>query len=184
MSQSSDILALFTPRLTLRPMCVDDSPRVRTLICRNLKLPSTTDGFDPCRYYVERWRADGLSKFSVFERVTGTFVGFVGPLRLTGWPAPEIGWSINQGHRGLGYATEASRATIDWVFRAHKCSEIIHFISEENYSSQRVAEKLGSKKGWLSQLPQDIAFGPSHPGEVWGQSRAQWEASLHGPPSA
>ncbi|MEA2868157.1 MAG: hypothetical protein QOE39_2872, partial [Bradyrhizobium sp.] len=76
------------------------------------------------------------------------------------WPGFEVGWGIAQEFRGKGYAVEAARASIDWVFATFEIEEIIHCIDRENVASQAVARRLGAEK----QREIDL-FG--HVADVW-----------------
>ncbi len=93
---------------------------------------------------IGHWTIRGYGYFSVETKDTGEWVGRVGPFYPEGWPAPEIGWTISPDHWGKGYATEASRAMIDYVFNTLGWSRVIHVILTGNERSIAVAEKLGS----------------------------------------
>ena len=119
------------------------------------------------------WAIQGFSMFSVIEKASGRWVGRVGPWYPEGWPGTEVGWGIVRDRCGLGYATEAATATIDWVFAELGWTEVIHTIVPENVASQVVARKLGSRLRGPGQLPvpyEHIAT------EIWGQTRDEWFA--------
>ncbi len=90
------------------------------------------------------WQIRGYGFFSVESRDTGEWVGRVGPWNPEGWPAPEIGWLIMREHWGKGYATEAARASLEYVFGTLGWESVIHVILNGNEPSVAVAEKLGS----------------------------------------
>ena len=60
-------------------------------------------------------------------------------------PAVEIGWRLLPEHWGMGYATEAAQASLDYVFGTLGWQSVIHAILVGNTASVAVAEKLGSK---------------------------------------
>ena len=62
------------------------------------------------------WAIQGFAMFSVIEKVSGRWIGRIGPWQPEGWPGTEIGWGIVRDRCGFGYATEAAAATIDWAF--------------------------------------------------------------------
>ena len=62
------------------------------------------------------WVLHGFGMFVVEEKSSGKYIGRVGPWFPPGWPGFEVGWGIATGFRGKGYAVEAARAAIDWVF--------------------------------------------------------------------
>jgi [ribosomal protein S5]-alanine N-acetyltransferase len=69
-------------------------------------------------------------------------VGFKGPPDEYG--AVEIAYSLDPGHQGHGYATEAARALIAWAFENPWCLTIVAPDTlRTNTASSRVLEKLG-----------------------------------------
>ena len=175
-----DDVELHTSRLILRPVRLEDvepwsamlvdpetmqflgGPRSSYLIW--LELRSLGGG----------WYLDGFSRFSVLEKESGRWVGWVGPLSPQGWPGPEVGWGIIRDRWGLGYATEAASASINWAFDHLGWTEVSHFIGSDNFRSQAVAQRLGSYKRGTSVVP---SLGTESSVEIWGQSREQWKLS-------
>ena len=93
---------------------------------------------------IGHWEIRGYGFFSLEHKDTGEWVGRVGPWYPEGWPAPEVGWTISPKHLRKGYAEEAGRAAIDFVFNALGWSRVIHLILEGNEPSICLAKKLGS----------------------------------------
>src|SRR6266403_162434 len=118
--------------------------------------PDGGPGIESERLILRRWRdADvmaghwvlhGIGMFVVEEKSTGRYVGRVGPWFPPGWPGFEIGWGIAPEFRGKGYAVEAARAAIDWVFATFELDHVMHCIDQENTASQAVARRLGAEK--------------------------------------
>ena len=119
------------------------------------------------------WAMQGFAMFSVIEKASGAWVGRVGPWQPEGWPGTEVGWGIARDRCGLGYATEAATAAIDWAFDALGWSEVIHVIDVGNAASQAVARKLGSRNRGRGQLPAPYEAVII---DVWGQTREEWRA--------
>ena len=69
--------------------------------------------------------------------------------------------------RGRGYAVEAARAAIDWVFSTFEIEEIIHCISPENIASQAVGRKLGARIAGETQMSGDTV-------DIWVTGRNAW----------
>lgn len=90
-----------------------------------------------------------------------------------GWPGTEVGWGIVRDAWGRGYAVEGATAAIDWAFANLDWREVIHTIAPDNKASERVAEKLGSRRLRDGKLPP-----PYERIEVivWGQTREEWMA--------
>ena len=57
----------------------------------------------------------------------------------------EIGFIFNPAFQNQGYATEASRALIDYALRELNAHRITGYCSTENIASRRVLEKCGMK---------------------------------------
>jgi RimJ/RimL family protein N-acetyltransferase len=113
------------------------------------------------------WALHGAGMFVVEEKQTGKFAGRVGAWFPPGWPGFEVGWGIAPEFRGRGFAVEAARASIDWVFATFELDRIIHLIDRDNTASQAVARRLGAEPGREVDL-----FG--HVAEVWVTSRSRW----------
>ena len=118
------------------------------------------------------WLSRGFGMFSVIEKASGRWVGRVGPWQPEGWPGTEVGWGLVRETWGKGYATEAATAAIDWAFETQGWHEVIHVIEAANTRSQAVARRLGSRLLRQAVLPAPL----NTPLDVWGQSRAEWEA--------
>jgi RimJ/RimL family protein N-acetyltransferase len=168
-----------TPRLLLRPPRIEDfdawaalladpaashfigGPVPRALAWRGLMAMAGA------------WHLQGFAMFSVIEKASGRWIGRLGPWKPEGWPGTEIGWGLARDSWGRGYATEGASAAMEWAFRTLGWSEAIHSISPDNYASQAVARRLGSRLRGAGRLPppfEDSAV------EIWGPTRAEWLA--------
>ena len=94
---------------------------------------------------IGHWSIRGYGFFSLESKATGEWVGRVGPWYPEGWIAPEVGWTISPKHLRKGYATEAARAALDYVFHTLGWDSVIHCILDGNDPSVAVAEKIGSR---------------------------------------
>jgi RimJ/RimL family protein N-acetyltransferase len=124
------------------------------------------------------WAIQGYAMFSVIEKASGRWIGRVGPWQPEGWPGTEVGWGIVRDRCGMGFATEAAAATIDWAFAELGWTEVIHTIDVNNLASQGVARKLGSQNRGRGRLPvpyHELVI------DVWGQTRAEWLAQRRSP---
>jgi RimJ/RimL family protein N-acetyltransferase len=118
------------------------------------------------------WVLKGFSMFSVIEKVTGDWVGRIGPWSPEEWPGTEVGWGLLREHWGKGFGVEAATAAIDWSFDTLGWTEVIHTIAGENANSKALAARIGSRYLRQGRLPApwDIEL------DVWGQSRDEWSA--------
>ncbi|MEZ0472092.1 GNAT family N-acetyltransferase [Luteimonas salinilitoris] len=119
------------------------------------------------------WALQGFAMFSIVDRVSGEWLGQAGPWRPEGWPGNEVGWSLRRMAWGRGYAHEAAVAAIDWAFDRLGWEEVIHCIDPDNAASQKLAERLGSRRLRVGGLPAPFEDVPV---DVWGQMRGQWRA--------
>jgi RimJ/RimL family protein N-acetyltransferase len=94
---------------------------------------------------IGHWQIRGFGFFSVESKDSGAWVGHVGPWYPEGWPDREVGWTIAREHWGKGFATEAARACLDYVFDTLGWTRVIHVILPGNEASIAVARKLGSE---------------------------------------
>jgi len=170
---------LETERLILRLPRIEDFERYADLMadeaaCRHIggHLPRAA----AWRKFLQMpgaWAVQGFAMFSVLEKSSGRCIGQMGPWRPDGWPGTEIGYAFHPDAWGRGYAVESAVAAIDWAFDALGWDEIVHCIAPENLASQKVAQRLGSRLRGPVRLPP-----PAHEVavELWGQSRAHWQA--------
>ncbi|MBL8536585.1 MAG: GNAT family N-acetyltransferase [Hyphomonadaceae bacterium] len=124
------------------------------------------------------WSLLGHGMFSVLRRDTGEWIGRLGPWRPGGkeggWPGDEVGWGLKRAAMGQGYAQEGATAAIDWAFDALGWDHVIHCIDKENAPSIALALRLGSRRE-REDVPLPAPY-DMHKVDIYGQSRAQWEA--------
>lgn len=90
------------------------------------------------------WVHRGYGLFAITRKGENAAIGMAGPYFPPGRPETEIGWVLFDGAEGNGYATEAAIATISYAKKTLQWSDIVHYISTDNYRSIAVAERLGS----------------------------------------
>jgi RimJ/RimL family protein N-acetyltransferase len=166
-----------TPRLILRPWRSSDiaantamlsDPDSGRFITPDGKVVTTEQGgWRNAAVIAGHWALHGFTMFAVEERSSRKYVGRVGPFSPPEWPGFEVGWGIAPEHRGKGFAVEAARAAIDWVFATFEIDEIIHCIDDANIASQAVARQLGARRD-----RQAVLMGK--PTDIWLTSRQSW----------
>jgi len=117
---------------------------------------------------IGHWEIRGYGFFTLEHKDTGEWIGRVGPWNPEGWPGPEIGWTISPKHLRKGYAEEAARASINFVFNTLGWSRIIHVIMEGNEPSIALAKKLGST---LIRSQKGVPGVTDQPVFIYGQSK-------------
>src|SRR5262249_22798468 len=86
----------------------------------------------------------GLGYWSVFPRdQPGDYLGYVVLSPIPESTDIELSYGIRRDAWGNGFATEASRAGLDFGFRVHGLPEIVALTYPDNLRSQRVVAKLG-----------------------------------------
>lgn len=75
---------------------------------------------------------------------------FIGELWIEpkNWEVPlfEIGWFIDKGHEGEGFAYEAAKAGIGFIFNELEAYKVIAATDDTNTRSYKLAERLGFVK--------------------------------------
>jgi RimJ/RimL family protein N-acetyltransferase len=61
------------------------------------------------------------------------------------WEVPlfELGYFLDTGFQGKGYATEAARATVRWIFEELDAHKVIIETHDTNEPSWKLAQRLG-----------------------------------------
>lgn len=172
-----------TPRLRLRHITPGDLDFLAAMLGHPEVMrhyPSVLDRDGAAAWLdrqLQRYARDGFGPWLVEERASGEPVGQVGPARqaLEGDEAPsvEVGYLLHRAAWGRGFATEAARASRDWVFAQLRVPRVISLIRPENVPSQRVAERNGFRI-----IRQVVHAGLVH--DVWGTERDAWLAAQSG----
>ncbi|MCB1634137.1 MAG: GNAT family N-acetyltransferase [Xanthomonadales bacterium] len=121
------------------------------------------------------WALTGVAMFSVIHKRSGRWIGRIGPWQPEGWPGTEVGWALHPDAWGQGFASEAAVAAMDYAFDTLGWTEVIHSIDPANAPSQRLAERLGSRRCESVNMPapyQDVVC------DIWRQSRAEWQTRV------
>jgi RimJ/RimL family protein N-acetyltransferase len=150
---------LETERLRLRPWRKDDFRPYHTL----LQHPEVHRHFGPEPMGAEEcwrrllaavggWQFNGFGTWAAERREDGKLVGSVGI--FTAWrdlqpefgEEPEMGWIFAAETHGLGMASEACRAVIDWTEANLPPTPIWAIIAPANVPSLKLAAKLGFER--------------------------------------
>ena len=166
-----------TARLILRPWCasdiaantamLSDPDTARFITPDHQPITSELKGWRNAAVISGHWALHGFGMFAVEEKSSGRYIGRVGPYYPPGWPGFEVGWGIARECRGHGYAVEAARAAIDFVFANFTVDRIIHCIDPANVASQAVARRLGAVNEGPGKLEGDVV-------DIWVTTRERW----------
>ena len=139
-----------TARLLVRPPREADRERFVELFCdeefmvfypRVLTEKEARERFD---HMVAVCQAVPFGKQPVVERSSGLVVGYTGVdyIDLEGRTWLEWGWRLVPERRGIGYATEATRALLATAHQSY-AGQLLAIIAPQNLRSQNVCRKLG-----------------------------------------
>jgi [ribosomal protein S5]-alanine N-acetyltransferase len=163
---SRRIPVLQTDRLIIRELTMDDLASINNILNRanGSEIPASE------RQHWLQWTVLGYEMFAMLEQPhfgeravvlkgTGELIGAVGIVpyldRFNHVPAfqrtqdapatAEVGlyWAIDPPYHHQGFATEAARAVMDYLFTHEKLGRIIATTGYDNLASQKVMQKLG-----------------------------------------
>jgi [ribosomal protein S5]-alanine N-acetyltransferase len=173
---SSAVTMLETERLLLRLFVPEDVEALAGVLSDPIAMQWYPRPFS--RPEVEQWiarnrvryREDGHGLWAMVLKATGMMIGDCGLVRqdVDGETLIEVGYHVRRDHWGRGYATEAARACMKYVFETLRAERVISLIRPENQASWRVAEKNGMKV-WK----QVTKWGEVH--LVYAMRREEWE---------
>lgn len=168
---------LETERLLLRPFEQGDldafaeicaAPEVMRFIGSGRTL-DREDAWRAMALYSGHWLLRGYGQWALVEKATGQLIGRAGLWNPEGWPGLEAGWLLRRSRWGLGFATEAGLATLDYAFRVVRARHVISLIYPENTPSIRVAQRLGERlEGTMVLYGSEVC--------VYGIPASRWEA--------
>jgi RimJ/RimL family protein N-acetyltransferase len=146
----SDILV--TERLLLRELDLDDVDSLFEVLGDPVSMRYYSAPFDRDRVaaWIEgarrSYRDNGFGLWGVIRRSDGRFLGDCGPMlqSVDGDLIPEVGYHIVPPEQGLGYATEAARASVAWVLANTPFDVVCSIVSPDNAPSRAVASKVHS----------------------------------------
>ncbi|MGY3584746.1 RimJ/RimL family protein N-acetyltransferase [Bradyrhizobium sp. USDA 4341] len=166
-----------TSRLILRPWrasdiadntkMLSDPETARLITLDHQPVTSELKGWRNAAVISGHWALHGFGMFAVEEKSSSRYIGRVGPYYPPEWPGFEVGWGIAKEYRGKGYAVEAARAAIDFVFANFTVDRIIHCIDPANVASQAVARRLGAVNEGPGKLEGDVV-------DIWVTQRSRW----------
>lgn len=140
-----------TERLTLRALTDDDRGVVaRLLTCEDTRayLGGPVTQAEVARR-LSRPLADEWGHLAITERPTDVVLGTVMLHRDRG--ALEVSWQLLPEHRGLGYATEAVSASLDWIWANQDDDTVIAVTQAANGPSTQLAQRLGMEQSRVLQ---------------------------------
>jgi ribosomal-protein-alanine N-acetyltransferase len=148
---SAKIPTLTTPHLSLRPLTAEDAHTLHRIYQTEGVLEYFPNTEPPPFVKVERfivgqerhWSEHGYGNWGIVPAGENQIIGWVGLLTVPELQETEVGYLLSRPYWGMGYATEAARASIKFGFENFKFDHIIGLVHPENIASRRVLEKCG-----------------------------------------
>ena len=141
-----------TERLLLRELEVDDVDSLAEVLSDPVSMRYYSAPFDRDRVaaWIEwarlSYTVNGFGLWGVIRRSDGRFLGDCRPMlqAVVDELIPEVGYHIVPAEQGRGYATEAVRASVAWVFANTRFDIVCSIVSPENAPSRAVASNVHS----------------------------------------
>lgn len=147
-----------TERLILRMFTKDDLKAYHKL-CSDPETMRFLGGvynaeksFRHVAFMIGHWALRGYGLYAVELKETGEFLGRVGFIHVDSYPDLELAWTIARPFWGKGYALEAAKACLKEAKTLLPQDYVIHLIDPENKASIRLAEKLGAKFDYETEV--------------------------------
>ena len=144
------VLRAFEPRDVAPHLASSQDPEVQRYL-GGVKDPY--EAFATLATHAGHWALRGYGSWAVERRADGEYLGRVGLWNPETWPDVEIGWRMHRAAWGNGYATEAARAALGWVWTTQPFDHLISIIHPDNLPSQRLAARLGHENTGMFEVP-------------------------------
>lgn len=169
---------LETERLSLRRPTLADVTAI-TRLANDRRIAENTRRLphpylkDHAVEFVRAFAADRRETVFLIEKNTA-------PIGMTGidWSepdAPELGYWLGVDHWGQGFATEAARAVIDFVFEEFDTEHLVSGARVANPASRNILEKCGFQWSGV-ELHRFEALGCSTPVDRFRLTRGVWSS--------
>ena len=149
-----------TIRLTTRKLTIEDADTWLEFMQGEDSLefaPYAGPTLEESKLWIERqlsrYEKDGYGMMALIHKETGEMVGQSGILiqDVEGRKETEVAYHIIPRFRNQGYATEAAKAFKEYIFKMGLSESAISLIHVDNVKSQRVAEKNGMKRDYITK---------------------------------
>lgn len=121
---------------------------------RNVKTVSSASNYIQDKI-IRSYRQHGYGLYHVSLNTTNTPIGICGLVKREGLLIPDLGFAMMPKYQGKGYATEASKAVVDYANKTLRLPKLAGITKPENIASIKVLENVGMQFEQMIQLPQD-----------------------------
>ena len=166
-----------TERLILREMVEDDFQPLFNILSHPETMRFYPQPFDEVRVRgwiarnQQRYSTDGFGLWAVVLRENGKVIGDCGITlqNIHGSILPEIGYHIHKDYCRCGYATEAAKVCMDFLFETTDYPAVYSYMKYTNAPSYGVALKNGMR--FIEEYDDPVNVRT----RVYGITRAEWE---------
>jgi len=153
-----------TERLILKPASLEDAefflelynmPKfIKYIGDRNLRTQEDSENYIKNRF-LPQLEKSGFGNYVVILKGENKKIGAVGIFEREGLEVRDIGFSFFEEYEGKGFAYESASKLKDAVRTEFGIEKISAITTKDNFSSQKLIEKLGLKFQKLVKLPGD-----------------------------
>jgi [ribosomal protein S5]-alanine N-acetyltransferase len=140
-----------TPRTQVRPFTLADAPQAHAVFSDpevmryaagdpDADLPATLARL---RGYARMQDEQGFSKWAVWDRRSGAYLGDAGLTILSETGEIELGYRLGRAYWGQGLATELAGGWLEYASTCLRVARVIAFADPRNAASIRVMDKVG-----------------------------------------
>lgn len=146
------MLPIVTPRLRLREFTMQDAPLVLALLTDPDFIRNVTDRgvhtLEDATNYISRgplasYAQHGIGLWCMERLDDDQAVGMCGLIRREGLADVDVGYTLLPAWRGLGYASEAATACVQYGLTQLQLPRVVAYINADNQASARVLAKAG-----------------------------------------
>ena len=177
---------LETPRLILRPLTPDDVPDLRRWLARDeiytyWGRPASKGEREPETMFVDprpwvKRKPSPDFKWGMVSKDTNTVIGDISVFDIENSRMGSVGYRLDPELWGRGYATEALRAAVNFIFTHTELDRLQATADVRNTASNRVLEKCGFlREGTIRHGKMVSTYCDYH---IWGMLREDWEHLL------
>lgn len=139
-----------TKRMLMRPLTVGDIEEFYEIVKKNnvgkwLGIGSGMS-FEESRQYVKKiiqhWNKYSFGVWAVVNKSTKAIMGHCGLRYLDDTNDIEIIYLLDPKYWGMGYATEAGNAAVNFAFNSLKINKLIERVRKNNIKSKQVIDSL------------------------------------------
>jgi ribosomal-protein-alanine N-acetyltransferase len=146
-----EFITLETKRLFLKKLSLEFCDGLYSLLSDVNVVKFTEDNLvsdlEQVKLFIEKNQAlyndYGFGKWAVIDKQTNKFIGLCGFKYYPSLNKKALSYSFLNQCWGQGFATEASKAALNYAFNGLKNTNVVAWSTPDNFASLKVLEKLG-----------------------------------------